>query len=94
MHEDIANELRISKNGFANRLNKPHYGNYHDVIEISLRLKRDFFSDATIYIKEAGIVVSDLSAAAEISVLNKEINRLNDEINRYKKIIDQSILKS
>ncbi|MBK8700120.1 MAG: hypothetical protein IPN29_11550 [Saprospiraceae bacterium] len=88
-YQELADKLKITKNGLANRLIKPHYGTIYDMIETCIELNHDFLSDALAHIKKAGVPVDTLPAAAENRLLKEQIEKLEDELDRYRKIVDK-----
>lgn len=88
-YQAFADKMRITKNGLANRLLKPHYGTFYDIIETSIALDYDFMSEGIVYIKSAGVSVDTLPAQAELSLLKSEVEKLNNELDRYRKIVDK-----
>ena len=88
-YQQFADKLRITKNGLANRLLKPHYGTFYDIIETSVALDYDFLSEGILYIKNAGVSVDTLPAQAEVTLLKATIEKLEDELDRYRKIVDK-----
>lgn len=88
-YQEFADKLRITKNGLANRLLKPHYGTYYDVIETSIALEYDFLSEGIVAIKKAGVSVDTLPAQAELVLLKAENEQLKEELDRYRKIVDK-----
>ncbi len=88
-YQEFADKLRITKNGLANRLLKPHYGTYYDVIKTSIALEYDFLSEGIVAIKKAGVSVDTLPAQAELALLKAENEQLKEELERFRKVIDK-----
>ena len=79
----IAEKMGLTRTCFSSRLSCPHYGNIHDLIKISIFLKKDFISPALDTVRNDGITTKRMYSEKEYNEM--QINLALTEKKLYEK---------
>ena len=79
----IAEKMGLTRTCFSSRLSCPHYGNIHDLIKISIFLKKDFISPALDVVRNDGISTKRMYSEREYNEM--QINLALTEKKLYEK---------
>ena len=79
----IAEKMGLTRTCFSSRLSCPHYGNIHDLIKISIFLKKDFISPALDIVRNEGITTKRMYSEKEYN--DVQINLALTEKKLYEK---------
>jgi hypothetical protein len=79
----IAEKMGLTRTCFSSRLSCPHYGNIHDLIKISIFLKKDFISPALDIVRNDGITTKRMYSEKEYNEM--QINLALTEKKLYEK---------
>ncbi len=79
----VAEKMGLTRTCFSSRLSCPHYGNIHDLIKISLFLKKDFISPSLDIVRNEGLTTKRMYSEREYNEL--QINLALTEKKLYEK---------
>ena len=96
----VAERMGLTRTCFSSRLSCPHYGNIHDLMKISIFLKKDFVSPALDIIRNDGVVTKRLYSEKEFNELQvkfaltekklyekeRELNLTHELLEKYRMV--------
>lgn len=88
---ELAEFLRISKTGLANKLYKPYFGTTFELIAVCKYLNTDLISELLGVLVNEGVNTSQnhLNLIAENKKMSLEHKEMADRVKRYEAIIDK-----
>lgn len=89
-HIWVAEQVGLTKQGFANKLNKKWFGSVDDLIKVGIVLKTDFVSPLLISLRDSGIKLDQnqiekvaWNFVQELETLKGQVKVLTVELNKY-----------
>ena len=96
----VAERMGLTRTFFSSRLSCPHYGNVHDLMKISIFLKKDFLSPALDIVRNDGVVTKRLYSEKEYNEIqmkfaltekklyekDRELNLTHELLEKYRMV--------